>query len=109
MKLIKEKLLFAGLMLGFGMALAAGPNTLNGFDDKDVIIAQSDYEAVVKQLFQPEEVVESPKACCKIYNSKLQLIYMSRDENDARLRQLKQYCDLIMKTGDTSYFMISEH
>ena len=109
MKFKKAKILLAVLMLGGGMALSATSDMQNTFDKNDIVISETDYEVIANQLFRLEEIVEKPLACCKIYNSKFQLVYMSYDKNDEHLKQLKQCCDLIMKAGETSYYMISEH
>ncbi len=111
MKMLKEKMLIVIIIIGGLFATSAAPRTLNTLDNKDMIISEADYEAIAKRIFQTEsdQITEKLKACCKVYNSKFQLVYMSRDENDAHLNQLKQYCDLIMKAGNTTFYMISDY
>ncbi len=111
MKTLKGKTLILIMMLAGGFATSAAPGALNTFDKNDIVISGADYEAVAKQLFQTEDeqITEKLEPCCRIYNSKFQLVYMSRDKNDAHLSQLKLNCDLILKAGNTTFYMISDH
>jgi hypothetical protein len=52
--------------------------------------------------------IDRRNPCCNIYNSDNQLVYMSRDKNDARLNELKKRSDLIMQTESSSYYLLSE-
>jgi hypothetical protein len=105
MKSLKQYLLTVTLLLIAGYTSAATFSTL---ERKDIIISEADYNVIASKIFQKEkeQIVESQKACCKIYNSKYQLVYMSRDEDDAHLKQLKQHCNLIMKTESSSYYLL---
>ena len=55
-----------------------------------------------------EKISPSEDHCCKIYNRKNQLVYMSKDKNDQRLNELKKRCDLIMKTDSSSYYLLGD-
>lgn len=105
MKSLKQYLLTVTLLLIAGYVSAA---TFSTPEREDIIVSESDYDVIASKIFQKEEeqIVERQKVCCKIYNSKYQLVYMSRDEDDAHLKQLKQSCNLIMKTEYSSYYLL---
>jgi len=108
LKRLKHILLITSMVLFAGFFVASIGATSSDFESKAFKVTEADYEAITKKIFKNEDlqVVEKPKACCKIYNSKFQLVYMSRDKEDAHMKQLKLHCDLIMKTDSSSYYLL---
>ncbi len=108
MKRIKHILLITAMVLFGGFFITSTGATSNDLEKEELAVSQADIEAITQKIFlnDDEHVVEKQKACCKIYNSKYELVYMCRDKEDAHMKQLKLNCDLIMKTDSSSYYLL---
>lgn len=108
MKRIKHILLIAAMVLFGGFFVASTGATTIDFEKEEFVVSNADYEAVIQKIFlnDDEQIVEKIKACCLIYNSKYELVYMCRDKEDAHMKQLKLHCDLLMKTDSSSYYLL---
>jgi hypothetical protein len=105
-KTIIPALLLAGFF--YASTTLAGTTEHNELDQIEQLYEEAfnavfnDQEAVLINSFDPRN------PCCNIYNSDNQLVYMSRDKNDARLNELKKRSDLVMQTESSSYYLLSE-
>ncbi len=97
----------AGFLFSFG-SMASTPRNGNFelLEADNAFVADLVMEKEAYQMLK--KITPSEDHCCKIYNSNNELVYMSRDQNDQRLNELKKRCDLIMKTDSSSYYLLGD-
>lgn len=113
MKILKTTFVFIAIFLTVGIASSFG--SIPGLPGIRNFELNEGNDAVVFDLVMDKEayhmlelITDTDDHCCKIYNNKNELVYMSKDKNDQRLNQLKKRCDLIMKTDSSSYYLLSD-
>lgn len=109
---MKNKLKTSTLIIGIIVAVIALSNSnasARNSDTNDIKKLKPSEAEMMKIIGQVlDENVTATKAveCIKIYNSKSQLVYESRDEHDERLKILIRRSDLICCAGTSSYYLL---
>jgi len=109
---MKNRLKTSTLIIGIIVAIIALSNssvtarTSETNDIKELKPSEVEMMEIIAQVLDENVAVKKVVECIKIYNSKSQLVYESRDENDERLKILIRRSDLICCAGTSSYYLL---